>query len=86
MKRIMMLCVAVLIAATSVKAQHEIGGILGGLNGLSYKYWFNGKMALQADLAVGLTQIANKDGSAPMWDFTLNPNYRSEERRVGKEC
>lgn len=74
MKKILMLCVAVMMAATSMKAQHEIGGIVGGMNGLSYKYWFNDALALQADLAVGLTQAAYKGGSAGQYDFTINPN------------
>lgn len=74
MKKILMLCVAVMMAATSMKAQHEIGGIVGGMNGLSYKYWFNDALALQADLAVGLTEAAYKGGSAGQYDFTINPN------------
>ena len=75
MKRIFTLCLVVLTAITTVKAQHEIGGIVGGLNGASYKYWFNKSMALQADLAVGLTQGATSGGSMGLWDFTINPNY-----------
>ena len=78
MKKILMLCVAVMMAATSMKAQHEIGGIVGGMNGLSYKYWFNDAWALQADLAVGLTQAAGSEygisWSEGMYDFTINPN------------
>ena len=75
MKKIFTLCVVALMAVTTVKAQHEIGAIVGGLNGASYKYWFNNAMALQADLAVGLTEAATDGGSGPMWDFTLNPNF-----------
>ncbi len=74
MKKIFTLCVVALMAVTTVKAQHEIGAVVGGLNGTSYKYWFNDALALQADLAVGLTQAAASGGSAPLWDFTLNPN------------
>lgn len=78
MKKILMLCVAVMMAATSMKAQHEIGGIVGGMNGLSYKYWFNDAWALQADLAVGLTQAAGNTSGVSwdhgMYDFTINPN------------
>ena len=40
MKKIFTLCVVALMAVTTVKAQHEIGAIVGGLNGASYKYWF----------------------------------------------
>ncbi len=75
MKKILTLCLVVLTAVTTVKAQHEIGAIVGGLNGASYKYWFNNSMALQADLAVGMTQAATDGGSFGMWDFTLNPNF-----------
>jgi len=71
------------MAATTVKAQHEIGGIVGGLNGASYKYWLNDKLALQADLGVGLFRTyggsyykGNKggEGTASYYDFTINPN------------
>lgn len=82
MKKIFTLFAAVMMAVT-VSAQHEIGGIVGGLNGVSYKYWFGNNLALQADLAVGLTEIAGGQ-SVPgygyygwhygMYDFTLNPN------------
>ena len=73
----------VVAMSTSVMAQHEIGGIFGGMNGVSYKYWFSENVALQADLAVGLTRIAgayyyrgNKGASGDMgaYDFTINPN------------
>ena len=82
MKKILMLCVAVMMAATSMKAQHEIGGIVGGMNGLSYKYWFSDALALQADLAVGLTEAyysvneggITVTGSKGVYDFTINPN------------
>ena len=82
MKKIFTLFAAVMMAVT-VSAQHEIGGIVGGLNGVSYKYWFGNNLALQADLAVGLTEIAggqNVQGygfvnwRSDVYDFTLNPN------------
>ena len=82
MKKIFTLCIAAL-AALSVSAQHEIGVIAGGLNGLSHKYWFSDNVAVQTDLAVGLTvaycgayfkgtKIAEMSNS--QYDFTLNPN------------
>lgn len=83
MKKIFTLCVAVVMAATTISAQHEIGAVLGGMNGASYKYWFNDALALQADLAVGLTRVyagayyqGTKlgDGSNSQYDFTINPN------------
>ena len=75
MKKLFTLCLVVLAAVTTAKAQLEVGGIVGGLNGASVKYWFNDKMALQGDLAVGLTQGAFNGGSVGLWDFTINPNY-----------
>ncbi len=83
MKKILILCLAVLMTATTVKAQHEIGAVLGGMNGASYKYWLNDALALQADLAVGLTRAyvgayyqGTKllEGSNSQYDFTINPN------------
>lgn len=83
MKKIFVLFAAAMMAVT-VSAQHEIGGIVGGLNGLSYKYWFSNSLAIQADLAVGLTegvgaqyyQGNNLSGTmnARLYDFTINPN------------
>ena len=74
MKKIFALLAAVMLVA-SASAKHEIGGIVGGLDGVSYKYWLNGTMAIQADLAVGLTQAATTGISYGMWDFTINPNF-----------
>ena len=63
--------------------QHEIGVIVGGINGVSYKYWITEELAVQADLAVGLTAAPGKmytqgqfilKGTNPQYDFTLNPN------------
>ena len=81
MKKIFVLFAAAMMAVT-VSAQHEIGGIVGGLNGVSYKYWFNGALAVQTDLAVGLTEAASGStyegryvsSHGGMWDFTINPN------------
>lgn len=75
MKKIFALFAAVMLVA-SASAKHEIGGIVGGLDGVSYKYWFNNTMAIQADLAIGLTQAAGSGGmSGGLWDFTINPNF-----------
>ena len=74
MKKIF-LAVVVALFSLNTMAQHEIGGIVGGLMGASYKYWFNDAMALQADLAVGLTEAAGSAGSGGQYDFTINPNF-----------
>ena len=77
MKKIF-LAVVVALFSINAMAQHEIGGIVGGLNGVSYKYWFNDNVALQADLAVGLTRAAGSEyghsWNAGVYDFTINPN------------
>ena len=73
MKKIFLAVVVALFSINAV-AQHEIGAVVGGMNGASYKYWFNDAFALQADLAVGLTQAAYKNYSSGMYDFTINPN------------
>ena len=77
----------VLVAMMSLGAfaQHEIGAVVGGLTGLSYKYWVNDNIALQADLAVGLTAAptgayyrgTDVVGGTFQWnhyDFMLNPS------------
>lgn len=74
MKKIF-LAIVVALFSLNAMAQHEIGGIVGGMMGASYKYWFNGAMAIQADLAVGLTQAAYKNISVGQYDFTINPNF-----------
>ncbi len=83
MRKLFLLFVAACMAA-NVMAQHEIGAVVGGLNGASYKYWFSDNLALQADLAVGLTEVVARDEFAGRWvmdplnwdvfDFTINPN------------
>ena len=87
MKKIFTVLAAALMISVSASAQHEIGGIVGGMYGASYKYWFNDNVALQADLAVGLTEgsgayYTRVNGTSyhsanfhtGMYDFTINPN------------
>ena len=83
MKKIFTLFAVVLMAVTTVKAQLEVGAIVGGMNGASAKYWLNNQLAIQADLAVGLTEAYGGiyykgqtagSGSISLYDFTLNPN------------
>ncbi len=78
MKKLFTVLAAALMISVSASAQHEIGGIVGGLYGASYKYWFNDNVALQADLAVGLTRAAGSTNGhswdVGMYDFTINPN------------
>ena len=87
MKKLFTVLAAALMISVNASAQHEIGGIVGGLMGASYKYWFNDALALQADLAVGLTQGSgayytrvngtsyhSPNASGGLYDFTINPN------------
>ena len=77
MKKIFILFAAVMMAVSVSAQKNEIGAVVGGMDGLSYKHWFNDALALQADLAAGLTQAAgNTSGfswNAGVWDFTVNP-------------
>ena len=84
MKKFFTVLAAALMISVSASAQHEIGGIVGGMYGASYKYWFDENLALQADLAVGLTRLnggvyykGDKIVSGDFggyYDFTINPN------------
>jgi len=83
MKKIMSLVLVAMMGISAMAQQHEIGAVIGGLNGLSYKYWFNDNVAVQADLAVGLTAapvwgqgpvFGTVQGLLHLYDFTLNPN------------
>ena len=84
MKKVFTLFAAVMLSVSAAFAQFEIGGIVGGMNGLSTKYWLNSSMAIQADLSVGLTAAyagmyyqGNKFGEGELdhFDFMLNPNF-----------
>lgn len=85
MKKVFTLFAAVMLSVSAAFAQFEIGGIVGGLNGVSAKYWFNNNMAIQADLAVGLTAAPTGvyyqgtklfgDVQVNHYDFMLNPNF-----------
>ena len=75
--------VIVILMAITIKASDEIGVVVGGMNGLSYKHWFSKKIALQVDAAVGLTAAPGgiyyrgykmQGGTNPQYDFTVNPN------------
>ena len=90
MKRYIFLFVAACMAITMSAQKHEIGAVVGGLNGLSYKYWISANTAVQTDLAVGLSAVPGSHyfngtnitkattGQLTMtrsiYDFTLNPN------------
>lgn len=84
MKRLFFIVALVATTMVSMAQKHEIGGVVGGLNGLSYKYWVSANTAIQADLAVGLSAVpygvyykgtgGTVSTTMSMYDFTLNPN------------
>ena len=83
MKKLFFSLVALIFATASMAQNHEIGLVVGGLNGLSYKQHMTKNFAIQADLAVGFqsTQLGIMgDGDyiplqADIFDFMLNPNF-----------
>ena len=83
MKKLFFSLVVLVFATTSIAQNHEIGLVVGGLNGLSYKKHMSENFAIQTDLAVGFqsTQLGIMgDGDyiplqADIFDFILNPNF-----------
>jgi hypothetical protein len=83
MKKLFFSLVALIFATASMAQNHEMGLVVGGLNGLSYKQHMTKNFAIQADLAVGFqsTQLGIMgDGDyiplqADIFDFILNPNF-----------
>ena len=83
MKKLFFLLAATLMSVSMIAQRHELGLVAGGLNGISHKYWFSESLAVQTDLAVGLTMAPGAiyyngtkiaSGSNPQYDFTINPN------------
>lgn len=79
MKKII-LCLMVLGLSVGAFAQNnEVGFVVGGFNGLSYKKVMCENFAIQTDLAVGFQHtvfnIENVVGSTNLFDFVLNPNF-----------
>ena len=83
MKRLFFSLAVLLFATTSIAQNQEIGLVVGGLNGLSYKKHMSENFAIQTDLAVGFqsTQLGIMgDGDyiplqTDIFDFILNPNF-----------
>lgn len=71
MKKNLYILVVVLLMATNMQAQHEIGVVAGGFNGVTYRYWLSNYFAVQTDLGVGVF-LPNSEGA--VYDFTLNPH------------
>lgn len=84
MKRLFFILALAATTMATMAQKHEIGAVVGGLNGLSYKYWISANTAVQADLAVGLAAVPGSTfyngtklagpGTFSMYDFTFNPN------------
>ena len=83
MKKVLFSFLVLIFATTSMAQNQEIGLVVGGLNGLSYKKHMTENFAIQTDLAVGFqsTQLGIMgDGDyiplrADIFDFILNPNF-----------
>ena len=83
MKKII-LCLMVLGLSLGAFAQNnEIGLVVGGLNGLSYKKMMSEDFAIQTDLAVGFQRTSMDwlgdseliTAPADLFDFVINPNF-----------
>jgi len=83
MKKLLISIACCLVALSAAAHDNEVGVVVGGLNGFSYKCLVNPNFAVQADLAFGLlstpfnTQVGpiRGEGVADFWDFTVNPNF-----------
>ena len=83
MKKLFFSLVVLVFATTGMAQNQEIGLVVGGLNGLSYKKHMSENFAIQTDLAVGFqrTQLGLMgDGDyiplqADIFDFIFNPNF-----------
>ena len=83
MKKVLFSFLVLIFATTSMAQNQEIGLVVGGLNGLSYKKHMTENFAIQTDLAVGFQRtdfgIIGDGDFIPlhvdMFDFMLNPNF-----------
>ena len=83
MKKVLFSILALVFAMGATAQNQEIGLVVGGLNGLSYKKQMSENFVVQTDLAVGFqsTQLGIMgDGDyiplqADIFDFILNPNF-----------
>ena len=83
MKKII-LCLMVLGLSVGAFAQNnEVGLVVGGFNGLSYKKMMSENFAIQTDLAVGFQRTSIDwlgdseliTATADLFDFVINPNF-----------
>ena len=83
MKKIIfsLLCVAISMGAFA--QNNEVGLVVGGFNGLSYKKMMSENFAIQTDLAVGFQRTSIDwlgdseliTATADLLDFVINPNF-----------
>lgn len=83
MKKIIfsLLCVAISMGAFA--QDQEVGLVVGGFNGLSYKKMMSENFAIQTDLAVGFQRTSIDwlgdseliTATADLFDFVINPNF-----------
>ena len=83
MKKVLFSILALVLAMGATAQNQEIGLVVGGLNGLSYKKQMSENFVVQTDLAVGFQRtdfgiIGDGDFiplQVDMFDFILNPNF-----------
>lgn len=83
MKRFFVICLVFLASMTAFSQNNEFGVVVGGLNGLSHRYYLQSDFVVQTDLAIGLQRTvasvaigggARVEGRSDIWDLALNPN------------
>ena len=80
----LIVCLMVLGLSVGAFAQsNEVGLVVGGFNGLSYKKMMSENFAIQTDLAVGFQRTSADvlgdseliTGTVDLLDFVINPNF-----------
>ncbi|MCR5554366.1 MAG: hypothetical protein K6F29_02410 [Bacteroidales bacterium] len=85
MKKVLLIVVFAILASGSAMAQykHSIGGVVGSMNGFSYKVMATNNFAISVDLGVKLTEGAFDRYSASVFDLEVNPNFMYEANATG---
>lgn len=89
MKKRLFLLAAVAVLAGAAQAQqpykHGVGGVVGTIEGVSYKTFFTENVALQADLGFtfGTILYDSYGDRTALWTFELNPNAMYEGSITG---
>ena len=83
MKKIIFSLLCVAISMGTFAQDQEVGLVVGGFNGLSYKKMMSENFAIQTDLAVGFQRTSIDwlgdseliTATADLFDFVINPNF-----------